>query len=316
MLHGSLLILPLFLMMPVGLGGQDDLLEEADPCRVQLLAEVEAFVPGKAFWVGLRVEPDPGWHGYWHSPRDGGDGPIVAWKLPTGFTAGKLEWPVPERLVEPGDLVVYGYRGAFLLRARITPPAEVAAKSVRLEATVEWQVCEKICIYGKSEVSLELAVAEETNSSMLGKGILDHWQIQYPVAPSKEPSLVVEQKWGPLKPSEVGGRIEGGTWIVRWWRKVAEARGPQESWKVFAHDLPTGHSREAVVRNLRSSRNGQGSTWEARIEVEDLGVNFDLTQLGCLLVPSIGKAKGIVPAKKAITVRGIPSGRGKPKGRR
>lgn len=314
--RNGLLLLLFSLLLSAGLHGQDDLLEEKDPCRVQLFAEIEAFVQGKPFFVGLRVEPDPGWHGYWHSPRDGGDGPAVTWKLPSGFTASKLEWPAPERMVEPGDLVVYGYPGAFLLRVLITPAAEVSAKSVRLEGTVTWQVCEKICIYGENEVALELEVAQEARPSKLGKELLEHWQAQYPIDHSKEPKLEVEQKWRPDQHRGEDGPSGGGTWIVRWWRKGEESRGPKERWKVFVHDLPAGHAHEAQVRQVRGRGDGRGAMWEASVEVEDLGVNFDPTQLGCLLVPFIGKAKGIVPAKKAITVRGIPSGRGKAKGRR
>lgn len=312
---GALLLL-ISLFIGAGLHGQDDLVEEKDPCKVDLFADVEALAAGKPFWVGIRLEPDPGWHGYWHSPRDGGDGPEVTWKLPSGFTVGEIEWPAPQRMVEPGDLVVYGYGGTFLLRARITPPPEVEEKSVRLEATVTWQVCKKVCIYGENDVSLQLKVESESRPSTIGKELLDYWQIQYPIDHSREANLVVEQKWGPDKPEGEKGIVKGGTWIVRFWRKGAQDPGPRERWKAFVHDLPAGHTHEAQLRQVRGRGDGRGAMWEARIEVEDLGVNFDTTQLGCLLVPSIGKAKGIVPVKRAIIVEGVPSGSGKGKGRR
>ena len=42
-----------------------------------------------------RCGPQPGWHGYWRNPGDAGDEPRVTWRLPEGWRAGPLHYPVP-----------------------------------------------------------------------------------------------------------------------------------------------------------------------------------------------------------------------------
>ncbi|MFO0987560.1 MAG: protein-disulfide reductase DsbD family protein [Alphaproteobacteria bacterium] len=71
-----------------------------------------ALVPGGTAWVALHLAIRPGWHTYWLNPGDAGEPTEIAWTLPPGYSAGAIQWPAPERLVEPGDIAVYGYTGS------------------------------------------------------------------------------------------------------------------------------------------------------------------------------------------------------------
>jgi len=127
--------------------------------EASLLADTTAVVPGQPFRLGLLLRMAPGWHTYWENPGDSGLATKFDPQLPDGFTAGNIEWPLPRRLVEPGDIQVYAYKNEVLLVRTITPPAAIDAAEIVIPAKSSWLVCEAICIPGKAEVSVTLPVA-------------------------------------------------------------------------------------------------------------------------------------------------------------
>ena len=60
--------------------------------NAELLADVEAVAPGRAFHVGVRLRMRRGWHIYWKRPGDAGLGTAVELKVPKGFAAGPIRW--------------------------------------------------------------------------------------------------------------------------------------------------------------------------------------------------------------------------------
>ena len=48
----------------------------------------------------------------------------IKWQLPAGWHAGEIQWPVPLKLLEPGDIQIYGYHDEVLLMQQITPTKE------------------------------------------------------------------------------------------------------------------------------------------------------------------------------------------------
>src|SRR5580704_13155747 len=86
---------------------------------VTLLAEPKTLRPGEELWLGLRFQPEPGWHIYWQNAGDSGEPPRVEWRLPAGITAGSIEWPTPERLGK-SPIVDYGYSGDTMLLTRLS----------------------------------------------------------------------------------------------------------------------------------------------------------------------------------------------------
>ncbi len=123
-----------------------------------LLADTTALTPGKPFEVGLLLEMAPGWHTYWEYPGDAGLPTTIAWTLPEGFGAGPIQWPLPRRILEPGDIEVYAYKDKVLLITTILPPADLKEQSVTLRARAAWLVCEEICIPGSAPLELTLPV--------------------------------------------------------------------------------------------------------------------------------------------------------------
>src|SRR5690606_32190646 len=69
---------------------------QADRSQAALLSEVSALAPGQPFTVALQLKHPPGWHSYYVNSANVEDGPSISWKLPEGFQAGPIQWPVPE----------------------------------------------------------------------------------------------------------------------------------------------------------------------------------------------------------------------------
>jgi len=130
--------------------------------RAELLADTKAIVPGKPFTVGLLLRMAPGWHTYWKFSGDAGLPTEMKWKLPLGWKIGEIQWPIPLKTIDPGDIETYGYQDEVLLMQEIRPPLKLDVSSVQLAAEANWLVCEKICIPGSAILRLDLPVASSS----------------------------------------------------------------------------------------------------------------------------------------------------------
>src|SRR6266511_4680809 len=124
--------------------------------RAEVLADTTAIVPGKSFAVGLLLRMAPGWHTYWKFSGDAGLPTELKWKLPPGWKIGEIQWPIPLKTIDPGDIETYGYENEVLLMQEITPPGKIDSSSANLSADASWLVCERICIPGGATLQLEL----------------------------------------------------------------------------------------------------------------------------------------------------------------
>jgi thiol:disulfide interchange protein/DsbC/DsbD-like thiol-disulfide interchange protein len=138
--------------------GECQLHEGRELVQAQVVANTTAIQPGKRFTVGVLLRQAPKWHTYWRYSGDAGLPTTIQWKLPAGWKVGEIQWPIARKLVEPGDIHVYGYYDEVLLRQEITPPDELSESEVQLTASVDWLVCEKICIPGGAELHLQLPI--------------------------------------------------------------------------------------------------------------------------------------------------------------
>ena len=75
--------------------------------KASLVTDVCAIQSGQKFRIGVLYQIEPGWHIYWKDSGDSGIPTKIDWKLPVGFKVGELQWPLPIRDKEPGDLEVF-----------------------------------------------------------------------------------------------------------------------------------------------------------------------------------------------------------------
>jgi thiol:disulfide interchange protein DsbD len=127
----------------------------------RLVADVASVEPGTTFTAGIVLTMAPGWHTYWKNPGESGLATSIVWTLPEGVGAGEISWPLPEKTIESGDVLTYGYGGETMLLVPVTlRPGLSPGTMLRLKARVEWLECEKTCVPGAAVVEMTLPVAE------------------------------------------------------------------------------------------------------------------------------------------------------------
>jgi len=131
--------------------------------KAQLLADTDAIVPGKAFTAGLLLHMEPHWHTYWKFSGDAGLPTEIKWTLPPGWKVGEIQWPIPLKLMDPGDIQTYGYENEVMLLQEITPPASVGNSPVKVTAEANWLVCERLCIPGSATLPIDLPIASKNS---------------------------------------------------------------------------------------------------------------------------------------------------------
>ena len=115
----------------------------------------------------IRFRIEPHWHLCWSNPGDAGLPPAIRWRMPSGFRAGPLQFPVPTKIAADG-LLSYGYFNELILVTTITPPADYQQDPRdSIHAEIEWLVCRESCLPGGSTISLPCAgTGKDTDSSL------------------------------------------------------------------------------------------------------------------------------------------------------
>src|SRR3984893_13193534 len=124
--------------------------------KASLISDVTAIQPGQKFRVGVLYRIEPSWHIYWKFSGDSGIPTKIEWQLPKGFAVSDLQWPLPLREKEPGDLEVFDYTSEVLLFAGIEAPAALPAEPILIQAKTDWLVCQSLCVPGRAQLSLTL----------------------------------------------------------------------------------------------------------------------------------------------------------------
>lgn len=125
----------------------------------QLIAENSA-QPGSEVELAIRMNTQPGWHGYWLNPGDAGLPMEVKWELPPGYSVGALRYPVPTRLTVAG-IMNYVYENDYSVLARLKVPADAKPGTVPIRASARWLACtDKICVPEQGEFSTDLAIGK------------------------------------------------------------------------------------------------------------------------------------------------------------
>ncbi|MCX6879741.1 MAG: protein-disulfide reductase DsbD family protein [Verrucomicrobia bacterium] len=124
-----------------------------------LISEAQTIAPGKPFTLALQLKHPAGWHSYYLNSGGVENSPAIEWKLPAGFSAGPIQWPVPT--AKDGFFgKSFVYAGSPALLVDITAPATLqAGETVTLSAKATWQICAESCINEGQEFTLSLPVA-------------------------------------------------------------------------------------------------------------------------------------------------------------
>jgi thiol:disulfide interchange protein/DsbC/DsbD-like thiol-disulfide interchange protein len=128
----------------------------------ELRSEEKTIAPGRPFTVALQLSHPEGWHSYYQHSGGVESPPTIDWKLPEGFTAGPILWPVP-RVKEGFFGKSFVYEGSPIFLVEITAPASLkTGDTITLTADAAWQICKESCISEKKSLALTLQAATIT----------------------------------------------------------------------------------------------------------------------------------------------------------
>ena len=160
--------------------------------KVTLLVNAGSIVPGTTMMAGLLLRMDPGWHTYWKNPGEAGLATEIQWKLPPGFAAGPVAWPLPEKQTEEGDVVTYGYGDETMLMVPITAPSDLTPGSkVSFSADVSWLECKSSCVPGSATVQLVLPVSASSGEAA-HKELFEKYESRVPPSHNEADGLQIQ----------------------------------------------------------------------------------------------------------------------------
>jgi DsbC/DsbD-like thiol-disulfide interchange protein len=221
----------------------------------QMLADVSAIAPGKPFNVGVKLKIAPGWHVYWVNPGDTGIATKINFNLPDGFTAGAVQYPIPERVDVTGGMVSYAYTDEVMLIATITPPADLkVGTDVSIGAKVSWLVCKENCVKGDAKVGVTLKTGAKPQAE--NEGEFEKWNELLP----KKTNQVVQD----VHVDAPGGQFKSasGKLIVKWDKtpeKVEWFPNATEQMMVTSNDLKTENGESTVTFKVDALPGGKVS---------------------------------------------------------
>ena len=168
-------ILSLLSAAGISLGGFG---AQAAHTQASLVLAAETARPGDTVLAGVRLRMDPSWHTYWRNPGAAGMPTTVEWQLPSGVTAGAIQWRVPEKLPDE-DLTTYIYKDEVVLLVPLKLAADLRPGPLDLKAEVAWLECNVSCVPGKASVQAVLNVGADTKPSK-DAALLSVWQQKLP----------------------------------------------------------------------------------------------------------------------------------------
>ncbi|HEV2816508.1 MAG TPA: thioredoxin family protein [Allosphingosinicella sp.] len=155
---------PLFFLLLMLFGGGAFAQPAARHMNVRLVPETAAAAAGSTITLAFLMRPEPGWHGYWRNPGDAGDAPRVRWRLPEGWRAGALDYPMPGRLTIAG-LMNYVFERDYALLVRVAVPASAEpGAAFPIDARLDYLVCtDELCVPESATVSTQVDIGAPRN---------------------------------------------------------------------------------------------------------------------------------------------------------
>ena len=153
---------------------------DSSPIEIALVSEAESVIPGQTFTVAIHQKMKPGYHTYWRNPGTIGLPTSIEWTLPDGFTAGEIQWPIPE-MTRMAAYNVWGYEKEALLLVDITAPTSIKpGASATLKGKATWMCCGKQCHPGFDDLKLALRVGGKPTWNA-------RWRKQFDLVRSQQP---------------------------------------------------------------------------------------------------------------------------------
>ncbi|ABE64280.1 conserved hypothetical protein [Nitrobacter hamburgensis X14] len=140
--------------------------QQGSHAAVRLLAGSRS---GAVLLGGVAFQLEPGWKTYWRTPGDSGVPPRFDFSRSDNIDAVTVLWPAPSQFPDGAGGHSLGYKNHVVLPLRIA--ATNADKPITLRATVNFAVCDKLCIPAEASMELGFASVASAEDSALAAAL-------------------------------------------------------------------------------------------------------------------------------------------------
>jgi DsbC/DsbD-like thiol-disulfide interchange protein len=130
---------------------------------IRLVGASPAGADGVALRAGVELRLGAGWKTYWRYPGDSGVPPRFDFSKSANVKSVTVEWPIPHRFTDEGGASI-GYKGDVLLPLRVVPANPKQPVALRL--TVDYAICEKLCLPAMGTAALTLGGASSFDAAL------------------------------------------------------------------------------------------------------------------------------------------------------
>jgi DsbC/DsbD-like thiol-disulfide interchange protein len=109
----------------------------------------------KILRAGIEIKLQPGWKTYWRYPGDSGVPPQIDFSKSENVKSAVVMWPAPMRFDDGAGGQSIGYKAHVVLPVRVVPADP--GRKVTLRVSLDYGVCEKLCVPAKGKAELILA---------------------------------------------------------------------------------------------------------------------------------------------------------------
>lgn len=124
---------------------------------------------GNVLLGGIGFQLEPGWKTYWRTPGDSGVPPRIDFSKSENVDTVAILWPAPAKFADGAGGTSFGYQKQVLLPLRIV--AKSPDKPVTLRASINYAVCEKLCIPVEAETELAFRSVASTEDSAISAAL-------------------------------------------------------------------------------------------------------------------------------------------------
>ncbi len=228
-----------------------------------------------AMTVGLHIGLAPGWHLYWVNPGDAGLAPEVIWKLPAGYEAGPLRYPVPEKIVS-GDIVAYGFTNEALILCEIRfTSVEILKNPPAIACRLDWMACRESCVTGREDIEVSATAQTPAGKKMSGE-IVSRFAHRFP--------KMLDERRIVVKAADLVK--QGNKWQLEVQLSGKDAARVSDFFPHPPENFVIAHNRIAVSRG------------KVIIPLEPSGPSATLTRIEGLLIFGDDAYEVLIPVKK------------------
>ncbi|MEP9367497.1 protein-disulfide reductase DsbD domain-containing protein [Xanthobacter sp. VNH20] len=219
--------------------------------------------------AGVEIRLAPGWKTYWRYPGDSGVPPRFDWSGSRNVARVEVAFPAPKRFSDGASGFSIGYKsGSVLLplRVRLAEPG----RSARLDLSLDFAVCEALCVPVHAEASLDIPAAGDGPNAALAAA---RARVPAPVAlgPGPAPALlsaeVIAQEASPAESNPGTARAPAPLLVVTATVSSEKAdlfvEGPDNTWALPLPSRTFGPNGEARF-TLELDGLPSGETWQGK----------------------------------------------------